>query len=252
MKVSFCITCKNRFHQVSKTLPKNLQDNYADQNSIEFILVDFDSKDGLKDWVLSNFQKELASGYLKYFFTESLPNWDCSLAKNSAHLFATGNILVNLDCDNFTGPNGGVFVSKQFDKYGERTLLHQFRGDPKDGSYGRIAMMKRYFEIIGGYDQQFEPMGYQDTDLIFRLVKLGLIYTPQSNLLYNRALRNTKDEGLRYTNSSASYNQMNHTNKRKSMENILTAHILANNGQFGIQTNVLQYLNGRWINAMSV
>ena len=49
MLLSFCITCKNRLHQISKTLPQNLKDNK--NKDIEFILVDFSSKDGLKEYV---------------------------------------------------------------------------------------------------------------------------------------------------------------------------------------------------------
>ena len=43
IKVSFCVTCMNRFHQINKTLPQNLKDNIDHQNMIEFILVDFGS-----------------------------------------------------------------------------------------------------------------------------------------------------------------------------------------------------------------
>lgn len=105
--LSFCITCKNRFHQISKTLRQNLDDNSLFSELVEFVLVDFGSTDGLRKWVICNFRDELESGYLKYYYTEELPFWHCSVAKDTSHLLASGEILVNLDCDNFTGPNGG-------------------------------------------------------------------------------------------------------------------------------------------------
>ena len=61
--ISFCITVLNRLHQVKKTLEINLSNN--DPKYCEFILIDFNSTDGLKDYIYNNFQNELKSGYLK-------------------------------------------------------------------------------------------------------------------------------------------------------------------------------------------
>src|ERR1700742_2651942 len=114
-KLSFCITCKNRFHQIARTLPQNLSDNLSGKEDMEFVLVDFGSSDGLKEWVITNFKRELNSGYLKYFFTGSLEHWHASIAKNTAHYCSVGEIVVNLDCDNYTGAEGGAFVMDQVD-----------------------------------------------------------------------------------------------------------------------------------------
>ena len=115
--LSFCITCKNRIHQIRQTLQKNLDDNRSHQDMIEFVLVDFGSTDGLKKWILSNFYQELSSGYLRYYYTDELPLWHASIAKNTAHSLARNNILVNLDCDNYTGRMGGNFVIQTFIKH---------------------------------------------------------------------------------------------------------------------------------------
>ncbi len=55
-KISFCITCKNRLHQIRQTLPKNLEDNRRLQELVEFVLVDFGSTDGLRKWISDNFK----------------------------------------------------------------------------------------------------------------------------------------------------------------------------------------------------
>ena len=52
MELSFCITCMNRFNQISKTLLTNLNDNKNEK--VEFVLVDFNSSDGLKEYILNN------------------------------------------------------------------------------------------------------------------------------------------------------------------------------------------------------
>ena len=49
----------------------------------------------------------------------------CSKCKNTSHRLGNNDILVNLDCDNFTGPNGGLFILTQFEKLPRKTLIHQ-------------------------------------------------------------------------------------------------------------------------------
>ena len=110
LTLSFCITCKNRLHQIRQTLPQNLKDNQDAKDVIEFVLVDLGSTDGLHEWVKGTFADEMAAGYLKYYYTEELPLWHTSIAKNTAHIYANNLIVVNLDCDNFTGKDGGLFV----------------------------------------------------------------------------------------------------------------------------------------------
>lgn len=244
--LSFCITCKNRFHQISQTLRKNLDDNWLHREWIDFILVDFGSTDGLKNWVLNNFQDDLLSGYLKYYYTEELPNWHASIAKNTAHRLVTHEILVNLDCDNYTGYHGGQFVIRQF-LQNRNIILHQFGGDVYDGSYGRIGVLKKYFDCIGGYDESFGPMGYQDADLIERLKRTGLEYRYEGDIRFCRAILNTKEEGLAYTNISMDYETMVFLNRRKSAENINNGRLIANTDHYGISGTIYDH-NGNRVN----
>lgn len=246
-KLSFCITCKNRFYQISKTLPKNLKDNERFKGMVEFILVDFGSEDGLKDWILENFTNELAEGYLKYYYTEELPYWHACIAKNTAHLLANHDILVNLDCDNFTGFNGGYFIIEQFMKYGKDIFIHQSRKNSWNGSYGRISVMRDYFNKIGGYNENFEPMAFQDDDLMYRLSALRLKYVHISNNEYNDAIKNTKQESIRYSNSDLNWHEMLWKNMFISRKNILEGNLVANNGKWGIRKNIYNHFGKRVI-----
>jgi len=244
LALSFCITCKNRLHQLRQTLRKNLDDNLMCSHLIEFVVVDFAGTDGLREWILNNFHAELASGYLKYYYTEELPRWHSSIAKNTAHLCASGEILVNLDCDNFTGPWGGMFVLNAFRRHGNRIVFHQFSGIIRDGSYGRIAIMNNCFRLLGGYDEALDPMSYQDNDMIKRLIYYGLKYITQPNPTYNKAIDNTKEEGIQYTGSQKKYIEMLIFNIAQSEQNLSEGRLIANNGVFGIRKNLFDH-NGR-------
>jgi glycosyltransferase involved in cell wall biosynthesis len=60
--LSFCITCKNRLHQIKQTLPQNLTDNREMKGKVDFVLVDFGSTDGLQEWIIGNFEPEIEDG----------------------------------------------------------------------------------------------------------------------------------------------------------------------------------------------
>lgn len=242
--LSFCITCKNRLWQIERTLIKNLEDNIKLKSKIEFVLVDFNSNDGLGDWVKERFKMELKDGYLKYYFTNDLPHWHASIGKNTAHLFANGKILTNLDCDNFTGQNGAQFILDHFGKHKQPIVMHQFSANGSDGSFGRISVLKDFFYYTGGYDEAFYPMGFQDADLIIRLWMLGLKYVRIKDSNYSQAIRNTKSEGLANCNSDMTYEDMNMSNRDLSFENISRSkNPVRNNGVFGIHKNVYDYEN---------
>jgi len=237
--LSFCITCKNRLHQIQHTLRRNLDDNVLYQDYIEFVLVDFGSTDGLKDWILKNFYEELSSGYLRYYYTEELPFWHASIAKNTAHVYASNQILVNLDCDNYTGYMGGHFVIQTFAKHNFNIVFHQFSGTYYDGSYGRISVSSEHFHKTGGYDETFEPMAFQDNDLLKRLRKFGLTYIRNSNPVFCAAIKNNKSEGLRYTGSMTPYQEMFKKNYEKSRKHIMEGKLIANDQKHGIRKNII-------------
>ena len=147
--LSFCITCKNRNYQLRQTLRQNLDDNRLHQRFVEFVLVDFGSVDGLRDWILSEFSEDLSIDYLRYYYTEMLPLWHASIAKNTSHYCAKNDIVVNLDCDNFTGYLGGQFLINTFYQHRMEIVCQQYGGDPDDGSFGRISVLRKYFHQIG-------------------------------------------------------------------------------------------------------
>jgi hypothetical protein len=239
--LSFCIACKNRLQQIKQTLPQNLKDNISMKGQVNFVLVDFGSTDGLEEWIIENFAQEIKDGYLKYYYTDELQDWHTSIAKNTAHALSESDILVNLDCDSYTGENGGEFILNNMIKYGiHNTAVHQFDNNFEDGSYGQIALSKQNFIRIRGYDESFESVGYQNEDLLLRLMLMGISYIRTENRKYNQAIGGDKEDIL----SSMLREKMNrwyhllskkNTTSRKAVANMDKQHI-------GIARNIYKFV----------
>src|SRR6187402_755906 len=112
-KISFCIVCMNRLHQLKETLKANIIDN-EDYEQLEFILLDYNSKDGLEVWVKENFYDFIATGRLIYYRTDLPQNWDPSHSKNVAFKLASGEIICNLWADYFAGAGFASYINEQF------------------------------------------------------------------------------------------------------------------------------------------
>lgn len=225
MELSFCISCMNRLPQISQTLLQNLKDN--NNLNIEFILVDFNSNDGLKDYIYNNkdLKKYIDSKQLKYFFTTKLKYWHASIAKNTTHKLANGKFLVNLDCDNYIGKDGGDILLDFFNK-NQDIIISQSKNIFGSGTAGRISLSKENFLKLGGYDEYFYPMGYQDSDLLNRAIKLKLtlIYLNKNN----NAIINTKKESIKNCGLNIDYIKMENMNKLISNLNISNNDFIAN------------------------
>ena len=233
--ISFCITVLNRLHQIKKTLRVNLSNN--DPKYCEFILVDFNSTDALKDYIHANFKTELKSGYLKYYFTTQLIYWHASLAKNTSHILANEKYVVNLDCDNFTGYNGGKKLL-ELHQENPNSIIHQSDLILGSGCCGRISLSKDNFIRLGGYDESFYPSGYNDPDLINRAEKLGIKYISWSNPNYNQAIKNTKEENIENCFTNITWDKMNKMNQLKSDFNIEHKEYVANRHKLHIGINI--------------
>lgn len=243
-KLTFVMALMNRKHQIEQTLLKNLEDNWEDRDDVEFVLMDVNSKDGMREWIREqDLTKYTECGYLRYFETEVLDEWHASIGKNTATHQAQGRIVVTLDCDNFTGPRGGRFVIDHFEKHDYNCVVHQFDWNPQNGNFGRIAVTKAIFDRIGGYDQSLMPMGYQDWDLIKRAQAIGCEYVNPVDPEYNQAVVNDGGKELSMANQKESFKEMgwtemNRINKLKCHHNLYKKKYVANEGYYGIRSNV--------------
>ena len=248
-KLTFVMALMNRQHQIEQTLLKNLEDNWEDRDDVEFVLMDISSKDGFRDWIRdTRILKSIQSvGILRYYETDILNEWHASIGKNTATHQATGSIVVTLDCDNFTGYRGGRFVITQFEQNDYNCVMHQFDWNPQNGNFGRIALTKEKFNEIGGYDQSLLPMGYQDWDIIKRAEASGCKYVNPTDEEFNRAIMNEGGKELSMANQKDEHKQMgwvemNRINKLKCHINLYQKKHKANDGYYGIRSNVRRIL----------
>ena len=176
-KISFCITCMDRLSHLKKTLRKNIKNN-EDYPNMEFVLLDYNSSDDLEEWVFSNFTDELKSGLLVYYKTNESKYFQMSRAKIIAHQMSTGDIVCNLDADNYTGKDFAFFINltcnESLDIIGTQSYNKGFLSSHISDCGGRIFLSKKNFLKLGGYNEKFIGWGSEDREFIARAKKLGL------------------------------------------------------------------------------
>lgn len=224
MLLSFCISIMNRKYQLEKTLLQNLKD--SKNKDTEFIIIDFGSTDGLKEYIYNNFNEYLKSKKIIYYYTNKLKYWHSCIAKNTTHMYANGKYVVNLDCDNYIGENGDILLIDTFKNNGDNIIISQSDYNFGSGNAGRISLSKKNFINLGGYNESFYPMGYQDPDLINRAIKYGLkLIKINKN---NKAIKNTKNDSIKNIGLNISYKKMNQLNMLISKVNIENNDLIAN------------------------
>lgn len=250
MKVSFCTTCMGRAHHLKETLPQNIRDNPArDGVDVEFVVLNYNSADDLHEWMTTDQQMKahIESGLVRYGKTTDPEFFHMSHAKNMAHRMATGDILCNLDADNFLGNRFVDLLHQNFAENMDIVINPSVRvsrlfGKEDQGFFGRVVISKDNFMTLGGYDEKFSGWGGEDSDFLQRAKGLGLDHLRVDSSKYlgvithsnedrvgnmvsaeDAAAELEKVEVIKYSNRSA-FNKL--FNKLK----ILVNPIQANNG----------------------
>jgi hypothetical protein len=230
--ISFCTTCMNRFFHLRQTIIQNIEDNKS-YPGVEFVLINYNSQDGLHEWAKQNLQKYIDGGLLNYYYTQEPEFFHVCKAKNLAHKAAIGKIVCNVDGDNFTGKNFAYFINFLFAKYGDDSILH-FRKKPLWGTEGRIALLKAKFIELGGYDENFLPTGHEDHDLLNRAKAMGMSYYNYEIENFLRYLSNTtKEKSKNFEDDNAHYYDYESANRKTSNLNLSNNKLIANPNGWG-------------------
>ena len=112
-QISFCITCMNRLKHLQETLEKNILDNFL-VDEVEFVVLDYNSQDGLEEWIARSMMKYIEMGILVYYRTTEPVHYLRSHSRNMVFRLAEGKIVCNLDADNYLGKGFAEFMLKEF------------------------------------------------------------------------------------------------------------------------------------------
>lgn len=166
MLVSLCTTSMNRLHHIKETLVHNLNVSRHFE-SVEFVLLDYNSTDSLESWIRDNLMSEIESGKLVYLKESEAKFFDASRSRNLSYLGSSGNIVCNVDADNFIHRDFAEYLYHEFKNRDFPCLVHAIHSRDKN-AWGRLAMKKRDFIAIGGYNETMNGYGGEDWDLFRR------------------------------------------------------------------------------------
>jgi hypothetical protein len=160
----------NRLHHIEQTFLKNINDNISTKN-IEFILLDYNSNDGLEEWVRTNCVDHIDSGLVKFFITREPQYFNRSHSRNLAFKLANGELLCNVDADNYLGENFAEFIVDNFSN--NKNIFLTAASNLKD-TIGKVCFKKTDFYNVNGYNESFQGYGFEDMEFYARLGNLGL------------------------------------------------------------------------------
>lgn len=173
-KVSICTVCMNRIAHLKETLPVNIKENMH-YPAVEFVLLDYNSKDSMEEWVKQNLNEYLEAGILKYYKTYE-PEYFCiSHSKNMAVKLATADIICLIDADNYAGIDYVGWVNSIFNRTSDRVIITTLRKDsiPYRDQGGKICIRKEHFTALHGFDEDLRSYGVDDVDLVNRFENSG-------------------------------------------------------------------------------
>ncbi|MHA2217457.1 MAG: glycosyltransferase family A protein [Candidatus Hodarchaeales archaeon] len=232
-KISICTNVMNKLGDIKQTLPKNIKDN-SDYKNIEFVLLNYNSTDGLDEWVRSDMMNYIEDGILNYFHTADPEYYDMCHSRNVVFKVSQGDIILPVDADNFTSRGFATCINMCANLISDKETA-VFCAFPI--LRGRVGLFKKFFMQLGGYDEELMHRGYQDRDMQLRAVAEGA----KCICFTNRFYRNTNSDST-WSREEKMKNYPKHLrsrgmsdvqaeNKMKSWINLIKRETIANNGK---------------------
>ena len=162
-RISICTTVMNRLEDLKQTLPKNMADN-SDYPNLEFVVLDYNSSDGLGDWIKSEIMDHVKSGRLTYARTAQPKYYSMTHSRNLAFKVAHGEIVNNVDADNFCQAGFAHYINRLAVEMPRKAIFAKSRQLLR----GRLGFYKDEWEALGGYNEDLKAYGHDDADLLHR------------------------------------------------------------------------------------
>lgn len=217
-KVNYCTTCKGRLWQLKQTLPENIK---MTGHNVSLILLDYHSDDGLEEYILDNYTDHIVSGRLVYYKLETpLDNFDMAYAKHIVHLLSDGDVLFNLDADNYIGSTVNELLSLPMGK-----MLLPKVPDGYVSRCGRIGVNKDDYLKVGGYDINLHGMVNDDGDFIHRGWLTGLRFIFSEDL--SKPVHQTQEQ--KFIHISDEQYELPNVVTVRDVDNIITTVDVVNN-----------------------
>ena len=155
-----------------------------------------------------------------------------SHSRNIAFKVATGDIVNNLDADNYTS-HPDIETSECWAAYLNRIANQQNEkiifAKGKRAMHGRIGFYKKDFiDLLGGYDEELLGYGHDDHDLVKRAWDLGFSMFWWGGQYINR-IRASRQE--KNSNLERKWKVTENENKLKSAQNLQKGNFEANEGK---------------------
>jgi len=163
--ISVCTVSGNRLLDIKKTLRYNISESES-YPYVKFILLDWGSSDGLKQWVYNNMQKYIEDGKLIYHYVEA-EFFDHPRAKNEAIRLAQNEIVMNLDADNFIKNHFFEKINLIANHIPEKMVIVQ-----SGRTHGNISMYRNDF-LRFGFDESLRGRAPSAFNLQLRALEEG-------------------------------------------------------------------------------
>lgn len=188
-KATVVVPVFNKEKSIENCLHSIFQQDYLGE--LEIIMVDDDSRDG--SWeIVKRFSDKLHAA------VKNSKNRGPAYCRNLGSKLSSGEIIFFLDADgyasaswisegikNFTDPNcigveGHIIAQPPENELRDRKVINPFYADNKneihrDYPAGNIAYRRKELLEVGGFNEKRYRNGREDTDLAFRMLKLGRI-----------------------------------------------------------------------------
>jgi len=184
-KISYLTSCMGRVHHLKQTFIQNIKDAENSDIEIEFVLLNWNSNDGLNDWFFKvvvpevSQQKDLdenncigiknSKNKIKYLRTKKQKYFHMSQTKNITAKNSSGNILCWVDADNYITNGFTDHILSVAESPEVNSLL--LRPESGSDSAGKIVIDRESFFSVNGYDESMYGWGFEDDDFRSRVQK---------------------------------------------------------------------------------